>query len=75
MVAAAQAVDTGAGCLFIVKNYEGDTMNFQMAAELLGENVATVLTDDDVAVDKSSFSIGRRGVAGSRVAPSRRRAA
>jgi dihydroxyacetone kinase-like protein len=67
MVAAAQAVDTGAGCLFIVKNYEGDTMNFQMAAELLGENVATVLTDDDVAVDKSSFSIGRRGVAGTLV--------
>jgi dihydroxyacetone kinase-like protein len=67
MVAAAQGVDTGAGCLFIVKNYEGDTMNFQMAAELLEGNIATVLTDDDVAVDRSSFSIGRRGVAGTLV--------
>jgi dihydroxyacetone kinase-like protein len=67
MVAAAQAVDTGAGCLFIVKNYEGDTMNFSMAAELLEGTIATVLTDDDVAVDKSSFSIGRRGVAGTLV--------
>lgn len=64
MIAAAQAVDSGAGCLFIVKNYEGDTMNFSMAAELLEGNVMTVLTDDDVAVAKSSFSIGRRGVAG-----------
>jgi dihydroxyacetone kinase-like protein len=67
MVAAAQAVDTGAGCLFIVKNYEGDTMNFAMAAELLEGNIATVLTNDDVAVDTSSFSIGRRGVAGTLV--------
>src|SRR5450755_963850 len=47
MLAAAQAVDTGAGCLFIVKNYEGDTMNFSMAAELLEGTIATVLTDDD----------------------------
>jgi dihydroxyacetone kinase-like protein len=67
MIAAAQAVDTGAGCLFIVKNYEGDTMNFAMATEMLEGKNATVLTDDDVAVDKSSFSIGRRGVAGTLV--------
>jgi phosphoenolpyruvate---glycerone phosphotransferase subunit DhaK len=64
MVAAAEAVDTGAGVLFIVKNYEGDTMNFAMAAELLGERAGTVIVDDDVAVERSEFSIGRRGVAG-----------
>jgi dihydroxyacetone kinase-like protein len=67
MIAAAGAVDTGAGSLFIVKNYEGDTMNFAMAAELLETKVMTVLIDDDVAVDRSSFSIGRRGVAGTLV--------
>ena len=64
MIAAAEAVDTGAGCLFIVKNYEGDVMNFEMAAEMAGGNVATVVTDDDVAVEASTFSTGRRGVAG-----------
>ncbi len=64
MVAAVQAVETGNGCLFIVKNYEGDVMNFQMAAELAGKEIATVVTDDDVAVEKSTWSTGRRGVAG-----------
>src|SRR5438132_897638 len=64
MVAAVEAVETGSGCLFIVKNYEGDVMNFQMAAELAGKEVATVVTDDDVAVEKSTSSTGRRGVAG-----------
>ena len=64
MLAAAQAVNTGAGVLFIVKNYEGDVMNFAMAAEMLGEDCATVITDDDVAVEKSTYSTGRRGVAG-----------
>jgi dihydroxyacetone kinase-like protein len=64
MVAAVEAVETGNGCLFIVKNYEGDVMNFQMAAELAGRDVATVVTDDDVAVEKSTWSTGRRGVAG-----------
>src|SRR6202022_2093027 len=64
MVAAVEAVDTGSGCLFIVKNYEGDVMNFQMAADIAGKNIATVLTDDDVAVEKSTWSTGRRGVAG-----------
>ena len=64
MVAAVEAVDTGNGCLFIVKNYEGDVMNFQMAADLAGKDVATVVTDDDVAVEKSTWSTGRRGVAG-----------
>jgi dihydroxyacetone kinase-like protein len=64
MVAAADAVDGGAGVLFIVKNYEGDVMNFQLAAEMTGRDVQTVVTDDDVAVETSSYSTGRRGVAG-----------
>ena len=64
MIAAAQAVDGGRGCLFIVKNYEGDVMNFEMAAEACGLEVRTVITDDDVAVEKSTWSIGRRGVVG-----------
>src|ERR1700675_4821851 len=67
MVAAVEAVDTGEGCVFIVKNYEGDVMNFQMAADLAGKEVATVVTDDDVAVEKSTWSTGRRGVAGTLV--------
>ncbi len=64
ILAAAAAVDTGGGVLFIVKNYEGDVMNFDMAREMAGPPVATVITDDDVAVEKSTFSTGRRGVAG-----------
>lgn len=67
MVAAAAAVDGSAGLLLIVKNYEGDVMNFEMAAEMIGGPVMTVLTDDDVAVEASSFSTGRRGVAGTLV--------
>src|SRR5206468_9194796 len=67
MVAAIEAVDTGGGCVFIVKNYEGDVMNFQMAADLAGRNVATIITDDDVAVETSTWSTGRRGVAGTMI--------
>jgi dihydroxyacetone kinase-like protein len=67
MVAATAAVDTGSGCLFIVKNYEGDLMNFQMAADMAGGKVASVITDDDVAVETSTWSTGRRGVAGTLV--------
>lgn len=67
MLAAAGAVDTGAGVLFIVKNYEGDVMNFEMGAEMYEGECASVLTDDDVAVEKSTFSTGRRGVAGTLV--------
>ncbi len=67
MIAAVEAVDTGAGALFIVKNYEGDVMNFEMAAEMAGREVLTVVTDDDVAVEKSTWSTGRRGVAGTLV--------
>src|SRR5438105_14363492 len=64
MIEAAEAVDTGAGVLFIVKNYEGDVMNFTMAAEMAGGEVASVVTNDDVAVEKSTYTTGRRGVAG-----------
>jgi phosphoenolpyruvate---glycerone phosphotransferase subunit DhaK len=64
MVAAAEAADGGAGLLFIVKNYSGDVMNFEMAAELLPGEQATVLTNDDVAVEDSTWTTGRRGVAG-----------
>jgi dihydroxyacetone kinase-like protein len=67
MIAAAEAVDTGAGVLFIVKNYEGDVMNFDMAAEMAGRDVMKVVTDDDVAVETSTYSTGRRGVAGTLV--------
>jgi dihydroxyacetone kinase-like protein len=67
MVEAAEAVDTGAGCLFVVKNYEGDGMNFEMAAEMAGREVLTVVTDDDVAVENSLYTTGRRGVAGTLV--------
>ena len=64
MLAAAQAVDTGAGVLFIVKNYSGDMMNFQMAAEMLDHENDTVIVNDDVAVEDSTYTTGRRGVAG-----------
>ncbi|WMT78125.1 dihydroxyacetone kinase subunit DhaK [Bradyrhizobium sp. Ash2021] len=64
ILAAAEAADTGGGVLFIVKNYEGDVMNFDMAREMSGKSIATVVTDDDVAVEASTFSTGRRGVAG-----------
>ena len=64
MIEAAAAVDTGAGVLFIVKNYEGDVMNFTMAAEMAGREVASVVTNDDVAVEQSTYTTGRRGVAG-----------
>ncbi len=64
MLAASDAVDTGAGVLFIVKNYEGDVMNFDMASEMSSGRVETVITNDDVAVDNSTYTTGRRGVAG-----------
>ncbi|MFD4752513.1 dihydroxyacetone kinase subunit DhaK [Streptomyces sp. NPDC058426] len=64
MVRAAAAVDSGAGVLFIVKNYTGDVLNFDMAAELAEEEgiaIAKVLVDDDVAVTDSLYTAGRRG--------------
>jgi dihydroxyacetone kinase-like protein len=65
MLAATKAVDGGAGVLHIVKNYTGDVMNFEMAAELAaadGVEVAAVVTNDDVAVKDSLYTAGRRGV-------------
>jgi dihydroxyacetone kinase-like protein len=65
VLAAARRVDGGAGVLFIVKNYSGDVMNFEMAVELAhaeGRRMATVLIDDDVAVSNSLYTQGRRGV-------------
>ena len=67
IVEAAQAVAGEAGVLFIVKNYAGDRMNFEMAAEIAECRTATVVTNDDVAVENSTHSIGRRGVAGTLV--------
>lgn len=64
MLAAAEAVESGKGVLFIVKNYAGDVMNFEMAAEMLPFEHATVITSDDVAVENSTYTTGRRGVAG-----------
>jgi phosphoenolpyruvate---glycerone phosphotransferase subunit DhaK len=65
MQEATKAVDGGAGVLHIVKNYTGDVMNFDMAAELAkgeGTEVESVLTNDDVAVEDSLYTAGRRGV-------------
>ena len=66
MMEAAEAVNTGAGVLFIVKNYEGDLMNFEMAAEM-ADGSLSVITNDDVAVEDSLYTTGRRGVAGTLV--------
>src|SRR6266581_5336002 len=65
MEAATKAVDGAAGVVHIVKNYTGDVMNFEMAAELCrseGTEVESVLVDDDVAVQDSLYTAGRRGV-------------
>jgi dihydroxyacetone kinase-like protein len=66
MLAATRLVDGGAGVLHIVKNYTGDVMNFEMGAELAaaetGAEVVQVVTDDDVAVQDSLYTTGRRGV-------------
>ena len=66
MLAATSLVDGGAGVLHIVKNYTGDVMNFEMAAELAAEStgakVESIVTNDDVAVEDSLYTAGRRGV-------------
>ena len=65
MLEATKAVNGGAGVLHIVKNYTGDIMNFEMAAELArgeGIEVEAVVTNDDVAVQDSLYTAGRRGV-------------
>ncbi len=67
MLAATKAVDGGAGVLHIVKNYTGDIMNFELAAELAqaeGIEVTSVILADDVAVKDSLYTAGRRGVGG-----------
>jgi phosphoenolpyruvate---glycerone phosphotransferase subunit DhaK len=66
MLAATKLVEGGAGVLHVVKNYTGDVLNFEMAAELAeaetGVRVVSVVTDDDVAVQDSTWTAGRRGV-------------
>ena len=67
ILAATQAVNGGAGVLHIVKNYTGDVLNFETAADLAaadGIEVRTVIVNDDVAVKDSLYTAGRRGVAG-----------
>ncbi|GHJ48356.1 dihydroxyacetone kinase subunit DhaK [Catellatospora sp. TT07R-123] len=64
ILAASKAVDGGAGVVHIVKNYTGDVMNFQLAAEMAGDegiDVQTILVNDDVAVEDSTWTAGRRG--------------
>lgn len=66
IVAAMDETDTGAGCLLVVKNYDGDVMNFEMAAEMAASRhaVETVIVEDDAATGPSVRGRGRRGVAG-----------
>ncbi|WP_163578884.1 dihydroxyacetone kinase subunit DhaK [Gracilibacillus saliphilus] len=67
IIEAIKAVDSGNGVLLIIKNYTGDVMNFEMAqemAEMEGIKIASVIVNDDVAVEDSTFTVGRRGIAG-----------
>jgi len=64
IVAAAERVEAGQGVLMIVKNYAGDCASFQVASDMLEMECATVLVNDDVAVEQSTHTTGRRGVAG-----------
>jgi phosphoenolpyruvate---glycerone phosphotransferase subunit DhaK len=64
---AIKAVDGGKGVLLVIKNYTGDVMNFEMAAELAeaeGISVEKVIVNDDAAVENSTYTIGKRGIAG-----------
>jgi dihydroxyacetone kinase-like protein len=64
LIEATRRIDNGAGVLHVIKNYTGDVMNFEMAAELLGgTEVDTVVIADDVAVEDSTYTAGRRGTA------------
>tara|TARA_A100001011_G_scaffold355766_1_gene399232 strand:- start:2572 stop:3564 length:993 start_codon:yes stop_codon:yes gene_type:complete len=67
MEAAANKTHNEKGILFIVKNYSGDIMNFEMGADLIDYENATVIVNDDVAVEDSTFTTGRRGVAGTMI--------
>ena len=67
MMEAIRAVDSGKGVLIIAKNYTGDNLNFDMAMELLAEegiHTAKVVVHDDIAVEESENTTGRRGIAG-----------
>jgi len=64
MQLAVERTDGGAGALLIVKNYTGDVLNFETAAELVDTEVRTIVIDDDVAVKDSTWTAGRRGVGG-----------
>lgn len=67
VLAAIKAVDSGAGVLLIIKNYSGDIMNFEMAGEMAameGIEVKQVIVNDDIAVENSTYTVGRRGIAG-----------
>lgn len=64
---AIKAVNGGAGVLLIIKNYSGDVMNFEMAAEMAGMEdipVKRIIVDDDIAVENSTYTVGKRGIAG-----------
>ncbi|MCL0031234.1 dihydroxyacetone kinase subunit DhaK [Dehalococcoidia bacterium] len=67
MEAAASQVHSGKGILFIVKNYSGDIMNFEMGADMLNLENQTIIVNDDVSVEDSTFTTGRRGVAGTMI--------
>jgi len=71
ILAAIRETDSGAGTLLIVKNYDGDVMNFEMAAEMAVADgmhrIETVIVNDDIAVERSARGTGRRGVAGTLV--------
>jgi len=67
MEAAANHVNNGKGILFIVKNYSGDIMNFEMGADMLDLEHQTIIVNDDVAVEDSTYTTGRRGVAGTMI--------
>jgi len=67
MEMAANHVHSGKGILFIVKNYSGDIMNFEMGADMLNLENQTIIVNDDVAVEDSTFTTGRRGVAGTMI--------
>ena len=67
MEAAANHVQSGKGILFIVKNYSGDIMNFEMGADMIDLEHQTIVVNDDVAVEDSTFTTGRRGVAGTMI--------
>ena len=67
MEAAANEVHNDKGILFIVKNYSGDIMNFEMGSDMIDYEHDTIIVNDDVAVEDSTYTTGRRGVAGTMI--------